>query len=334
MITGSSNLADFVAKEAQERAVTGVSASDNYGLVWRRNGLYIGLCGKTGTVVIAEGLGLKSVYPRRLANIAVEVGVDVHITEEGSRRALRSAVVVKCTSDSPDIHTLFAEIAFRHLSSIPPTTSNAEELLGFIFHLTELFRPLSGPPGSAVGLWGELAVILNSACPREAVSLWHTDKSARFDFQSASSVVEVKTTTGVQRHHKFSLPQMHPPQGIDGIVVSVLATEDPDGDSIVELRRKILEHLSSDPGLVASFDAVCIGTLGRAWASDAQKRFDFTGGLAAIRPYILDDSFPRLPVTTPGILSALADVDLEGHGTRWVPTGADPLLDLMVPFVG
>jgi hypothetical protein len=142
--------------------------------------------------------------------------------------------------------------------------------------LVELFRALELPSRKSVqGLWGELYVIVQASDATALVSAWHTAPEEAYDFSGGAQRIEVKTASGDQRRHHFTLVQLQPPTGAAAVVVSVLVERVGGGVSLGELLSRARSRVAPHPDLVLRVDQVVAATLGHSWRRALAERFDW-----------------------------------------------------------
>jgi hypothetical protein len=110
----------------------------------------------------------------------------------------------------------------------------------------ELFNPArSLSPEEVLGLFGELLVIWSSADRDAMARSWHQRERDQYDFALENDRLEVKTTRGPDRRHRFSSNQIPPRDGLHLAVVSIVTDEVSAGTSVRDLHDVIVEELGS-----------------------------------------------------------------------------------------
>lgn len=110
----------------------------------------------------------------------------------------------------------------------------------------ELFTPARSLSSEEVlGLFGELFVIWSSADRDTMARSWHQRERDQYDFAFENDRLEVKTTRGPDRRHRFSSNQIPPREGLQLAVVSVVTDEVSAGASVKDLHDTIVEELGS-----------------------------------------------------------------------------------------
>ena len=181
--------------------------------------------------------------------------------------------LVACDPAAPELYELFIRCvgaAVENLSAHRAT----DELVAWADALTELFRVLSEPSTREVsGFWSELWVIANCGNPARALEMWHDDVFETFDFSTALTRVEVKSTTLSSRSHHFALQQLTVPAGGVGFVVSLMLQPLAGGVGILDLARRI-EDLLVATALKAKLWKGVTEALGKDFSESLDRRFD------------------------------------------------------------
>ena len=131
------------------------------------------------------------------------------------------------------------------------------------------------------GLWAELLVIINAQDPELMAQAWHQDPNDTYDFAYGSERVEVKSSSGSLRRHKFSSAQLPPPDGCNLRVVSVLLQRVAGGQTVLDLLQLAKERVSS----AASAQLLGQALLVAGPAQLARDGYDLLGAGASIRSY-------------------------------------------------
>jgi hypothetical protein len=197
--------------------------------------------------------------------------------------------LVWCDGAAPELHELFVSCvsaAIEELSELSAT----RELEACISRLGDLFRTLAQPSGREIsGLWAELFVIAKCGNPAQALALWHDDQFDRFDFSSDSMCLEIKSTVRGLRAHEFALEQLHPPEGGEGFVVSVLLQPLTGGLSVLDLARAIESSVVSNPRLKQKIWQNVAKALGADFSDRLDRRFDPSSATRSLAIYSMTD---------------------------------------------
>lgn len=121
-----------------------------------------------------------------------------------------------------------------------------QDLLNEIQKLVELFRRFSRPPIKTIqGLWAELFVIEHSSNPSYLVKSWHTTTSDIFDFNDGTDKLEVKSTSRINRVHRFSHNQLTPNESSIVVIASLCVQQSGVGKTVLDLMDAIEPNLEN-----------------------------------------------------------------------------------------
>lgn len=169
--------------------------------------------------------------------------------------------------------------------------------------LAELFRQMSLPGRKSIqGLWAELFLITSANRPNVLVKAWHSTPGDRYDFNSGTERIEVKSASGRARTHHFSFEQLHPPDNTRVHIASIFIEEAGNGQSIFDLVDTIRHQTHNDVRIAERIDQIVGATLGANWRQAADMRFDYE--LAATSLCFFDSaSIPTVPEPLPAGVS-------------------------------
>ena len=177
--------------------------------------------------------------------------------------------IISLKTINPDIQKYFIEIVIIIIKQFPKPISD-KQFKEEIQKLIDLFKQFSQPAYKTIqGIWAELLIIEQSKHPEYLVQSWHLSPSDKFDFNDGKDKIEVKSTSKIERIHKFSLEQLKPNNTSKLLVASVFVTETGKGKSIGDLSHNILKRINS-LDLQFRLKEVISKTLGR----DLEKSFD------------------------------------------------------------
>jgi hypothetical protein len=138
----------------------------------------------------------------RLRYISVSFGVPYKVeTDKNISKDLFIKVI--CEDSSSTLQRVFVNALGSILNNAD--TDSPEK---FISVLIQLFSSRTDRRRSVIGIWGELAFLLQSKSIDQAILAWHNDPNQLRDFTFDSNVVEVKTTSGSSRTHSFNYEQL------------------------------------------------------------------------------------------------------------------------------
>ena len=147
-----------------------------------------------------------------------------------------------------------------------PAIPSKRELAIEVENLISIFSALSKPPRKKVqGLWAELLVIERSLHPETLISAWHSQANAKYDFTMGRDKIEVKSTSGEERIHHFSLDQLNPSPNSRLLIASVIVRESAQGSggmSVRDIYNKICTKVSANNARLKLYSimAECIGS--------------------------------------------------------------------------
>jgi hypothetical protein len=209
--------------------------------------------------------------PLRLEHLAVRHGVRCLIQDQHGNREEKQFTLITCLTQSYTPHFLrIAETILETLGSRP----TRREVDDAVETLAELFESLGETrQGSVQGVWSELLVIANSSDPQTLISAWHSTPEDRYDFNSGSQRVEVKSTFGSRARHRFSLEQLTPPVDVRVLILSVRTERAGGGTSLNALVNRIRARVS-DPEKILKVERVISASLGSDLYGALEVSFD------------------------------------------------------------
>lgn len=155
-------------------------------------------------------------------------------TEEGVIE--KSYAIITLTSQEWALQASFLDIMLLTIQNMRSTPTR-KELAVRVENLITIFSALVNPPVKKMqGLWGELFVIEQSRYPEALIGAWHSSPKAKFDFTSGCYKIEVKTTSGENRLHTFSLDQLNPSPSSKLLVASIRVRESGKGNGGLSIR--------------------------------------------------------------------------------------------------
>jgi len=205
-----------------------------------------------------------------LEYISILYNKQCKIFDDSKREFLKTCSVIILNSNNYDFQTYFLEVIYLMVKNLPQNPTQ-EEIKNEIDKVIALFRCMSKPSVKTVqGLWAELFVIAQAKNPEYLIKAWHSTPRSKFDFNDGKDKVEVKSTSGMKRIHKFSLEQLNPNENSKLIVASVFTVETGIGKNINDLRVMIFSKIN-DTAIQRLVDSIIFETLG----CDLEKAFDF-----------------------------------------------------------
>ena len=184
------------------------------------------------------------------------------ISDDDEQNNAYSIITLRASEVS--LQSYFIEIFLMMLGKIPAIPSK-RELAIEVENLISIFSALSKPPRKKVqGLWAELLVIERSLHPETLISAWHSQANAKYDFTMGRDKIEVRSTSGEERIHHFSLDQLNPSPNSRLLIASVIVRESAQGSggmSIRDIYNKICTKVSANNARLKLYSimAECIG---------------------------------------------------------------------------
>jgi hypothetical protein len=238
--------------------------------------------------------------PLQLRHVAFFPSLSCRVEEAGGLVREGQFSIVRLRSADADLRRLFLRELCVWMTLLGPAPS-VHGLATSVARLAELFQAVTRPGKETVqGLWAELFVIERSVDPELHVRAWHADPSELFDFASGSELLEVKSTTGALRRHRFGLGQLRPPVGSELRIASVMLEEVPSGLTVEDLAEQVKARIA--PALKFRVDELVTLTLGEQWRLARKTRFAHAHALASFELFSAL-SVPTIEVPLPPEIS-------------------------------
>jgi Putative PD-(D/E)XK family member, (DUF4420) len=248
----------------------------------------------------------------QLEHIAVQHEVTCRVTSPEGQTQESPFTVIQLQGSDFHLRSYFLRIGSSLLASLGPTPT-PQDLHKAVHGLVELFRAITRPALRSVqGLWSELFVIAIATNAVTLAGAWHVSPEDRYDFHGGKDRIEVKSSSGRTRRHRFSLEQLLPPSGTRLMIASVLLEQSSGGMSLRKLIDRVHQRLKPDPGLQAHIDRVIAETLGESLLRALDVRYDWelAWDTFAFFPH---EMVPSLVGPIPGEISDISFVsDLSG----------------------
>lgn len=152
--------------------------------------------------------------------------------------------IIQMISDDQDLVKYFFQVITIVLQRIP-INPKVKILKEEISKVIEIFTvPPTFSKEVVRGLWAELLVIERGSDPEYLVRAWHEEPEERYDFNDSIDKIEVKSTSGDQRSHLFSLEQLNPNNSSNLIIASVFVNPTGIGKSVFDLMDMISPRLN------------------------------------------------------------------------------------------
>lgn len=211
--------------------------------------------------------------PIRLESLEVAFEVPSVIKQAG-KVIEGTFTVLRCRSNDAEIVRYFLSIgeALLRILGPNPTRVAISEAVSKFAHI---FQRMQSPAARSVnGLFGELFLIRQCRNPFQALAAWRLQDTSRFDFNTGSVRLDVKTASGRQRIHTFSYDQCNPPSGTTAIAASFFVEQAAGGISLQEIVREVEGLVATNTELVLKLHDTVAETLGRSLREALSIRFD------------------------------------------------------------
>lgn len=198
--------------------------------------------------------------------------------------------------------TVAAQILVDAIVSNALNGSNEETIDELTRDFIDLFK--ESPTRSfeeTLGFFGELLVISNSSNPTDAINAWHSKFDNRYDFTNNNDRLEVKITSGRERHHHFSSNQLPVSKGIQLEILSMVTEEVEAGTTVASLFQELYLNLS---------DSVAKQKLRKAYIdffrgdSKSAENISFDSKMAITSALVFRPETIPTPNLQPGVISA------------------------------
>lgn len=180
--------------------------------------------------------------------LSVEYNLSCTFVDENRTKTPHNYTVITLRSLDETLQSEFIDIVLLMLQRLPEIPSRHDIAIE-VENLISIFSAIACPPRKQIqGLWAELLVIERSVSPLILINAWHDSPSSKYDFTLGRDKVEVKSTSGEERKHHFSLDQLNPSRNSRLLIASVIVRESGHGNggmSVNELYAKICEKVSS-----------------------------------------------------------------------------------------
>lgn len=180
--------------------------------------------------------------------LSVEYNLSCTFVDDNAAETSHFYTVITLRSLDESLQSEFIDIVLLMLQRLPEMPSKREIAIE-VENLISIFSAMSCPPRKQIqGLWAELLVIERSLEPETVINAWHESPTSKYDFTMGRDKVEVKSTSGEERKHHFSLDQLNPSHKSRLLIASIIVRESGHGNggmSVRELYDKICERVIS-----------------------------------------------------------------------------------------
>ena len=199
--------------------------------------------------------------------------------------------VITLRSLDTTLQSEFVDIILLMLQRLPEMPSKREISIE-VENLISIFSAMTCPPRKQIqGLWAELLVIERSMVPEMVINAWHNTPTSKYDFTLGRDKVEVKSTSGEERKHHFSLDQLNPSRNSRLLIASVVVRESGHGNgglSVRELYDKICTRVTSIDARMHLYQVIA-ETIGTDMHKLENVFFDYVEASDTLRFYDSND---------------------------------------------
>lgn len=224
----------------------------------------------------------------KLKYISLQQDVECKVTDAG-KISFETFTVITFTGEDRSLQEYFfrvSETFIKGLGNKPTQRQAIDSLNRFI----ELFRSLGDIPSNTVqGLWAELFLIESSRGLKSLLNYWHNLPEEKFDFNSGTEKIEVKSSSRLERVHTFSSEQLSPQPESRILIASIFLKQHSEGISIQQLSENITTKISGDLTLIEKLTAIIFKTLGNSLEQAIKIKFDYNLAKNSLRFYRQED---------------------------------------------
>ena len=172
--------------------------------------------------------------------------------EDGLRKTGLFALVEVGYELGREVHSYLAGY-LSEVSKVSISNRNVEDVQEIFWKAFQIFEKLHSQKSiDKQGLWGELYFIANRKNPAEVLTAWIADPFGVWDFIFDDMVLDVKTTTGRNRHHKLTGEQLLGRMNESLCLVSFQLQKSKSGLSLGRLYRHIYTHVEQTERIALS----------------------------------------------------------------------------------
>lgn len=219
--------------------------------------------------------------------LSVEYNLSCTFVDDNDSETHHFYTVITLRSLDMTLQSEFIDIVLMMLQRLPEMPSKREIAIE-VENLISIFSAMSCPPRKQIqGLWAELLVIERSLVPETVIKAWHESPSSKYDFTLGRDKVEVKSTSGEERMHHFSLDQLNPSNNSRLLIASIVVRESGHGNggmSIRELYDKICEKVTSIDSRIRLYQVIT-ETIGTDFHKLENVFFDYVEASDTLRFY-------------------------------------------------
>lgn len=223
--------------------------------------------------------------------LSVEYNLSCTFIDDDNKSLPHQYTVVTLRSLDKILQSEFVDIVLLMLQRLPDIPSKRDIAIE-VENLISIFSAMTCPPRKQIqGLWAELLVIERSMVPEIVIKAWHESPSSKYDFTLGRDKVEVKSTSGEERKHHFSLDQLNPSRTSRLLIASIIVRESGPGNggmSVLDLFDKICEKSVSIEARI-HMHQVIVETIGSDLHKLENVYFDYVEASDTLRFYDAND---------------------------------------------
>lgn len=240
--------------------------------------------------------------------LSVEYNLPCTFVSDNEQTEKHQYSVITLRSKDESLQSDFIDIFVLMLSRLKAIPTK-KEIAMEVENLISIFTAMKCPRRKPVqGLWAELLVIERSNDPETLVKAWHQEPNAKYDFTLGRDKIEVKSTSGEERKHHFSLDQLNPTKHSRLVIASTIVRESGQGNggcSVRDLYNKICPRISSVEQRLRLYEVI-VETLGAEFQSADNLFFDYVSGCDSLKYYDYRD--------VPGVDKESLDIGVSSVG--------------------
>ena len=258
------------------------------------------VAGGQPALVLVHNMPLQ-VFGTRLRHIAYEPTARYSLANEAS-----TVAVLHCRNADHLLRQYFFRVVAGLVAGLPAAPS-FDEFDEAVRGTMALFDALTAPGTSTLqGVWSELFLVLLASDANRMIANWHDSPNDKYDFAAPPHRLEVKSTIGQLRIHRFALEQLDVAEEGETLVASLCLRRDDTGKAVNDLIEAITPRLQ--PQYQRKLERVVAQGLGQSWRDATELRFDQEDAHRSLR-YYLACAIPSV-IPDAGVTAVKFDVNL------------------------
>lgn len=117
------------------------------------------------------------------------------------------------------------------------------------------------------------------------MNYWHNISEEKFDFNSGTEKIEVKSNSNFERIHIFASEQLNPTEGSQVLIASVFIRQHSNGQSIQQLVESITRKIQQDIELTNKLNNIIFKTLANSLEQSIKINFDYNIAKESLKFY-------------------------------------------------